>query len=1207
MNIRDKIIEEEVENENRRLDLMDADNKETTDSKNYLNHKRNYIELSSDINQDHNNYVSSYQKSLIKQVKKSNELINDSDNFKLKKSGLGTQSSNIVIDGNIKDKLSISTHFTGTIKENNLKNVQLNLNTSTINRDDISTPDDELEYDRNDSEDEYDKFNVKNIKNQIDQNEIISKLEKELFDKKKNKLLLDLDIILPGKEDGYEIVDIPEKYKSNVSNEMSNNYQIPKSGEYSKRDISNIELNIREDEAQNDNIDSQSILNSLLKSFQLNEVNDINEIQKQILNDDSLTLEERKEKTVMILLYKIKYGTGSMKKTAIKNLVDKAKYYGAKSIITQLLTLLMNPTIDIKERHIFIKVLDKIIAKLGNLVNPFVNKIILNISPMLIDKDYYIRSEGKETIGNLAKVVGLPVILANLKQDFYSEDEYVRNLSSKILAVVASSLGIINLIPFIKAAIFSKSSGINGQITALKTVQQISISLGNSILPYLSIFIEICSKCLTDENQLVRMHSANTIAILAESSFPYGVESFIPVVKPILEGLANSYGKSLISYLKAIGFIIPLMDSTMSLKYVEICLPKLKKDFSSNDDEIKRTLLSILKQWVGTPGVKSSFIKNEILEDFILFFWDRRMCSDKRSYKLLIDTAVEISGKIGSNDIIKLIYEKLYDENINMKRLTIDAISKIVELIGLEDFETKYEELLIDALLLNFQNTDLEDQSETDNDKDSNRLIKCICFVIKNLKQRAKNYISIILGIFKFSLKNSSARIRMNACDLVSKISESVKSCGFENLLLNTSKILNEQLSEEFPEVLGSVLGALKSILVNVGVESFDPPIKEFLPKLTPILKNNHVKVQENCLSLVSYIAEKGSLNISAKEWMRICFDLIEIIKTEKKSVRREAIKTFGLISKAIGPQDVLMALLNNLKVQERQYRVSTTISIAVVAESCGPFTVLPALMNEYRFPELNVQNGVLKALAFLFEYIGESSRDYIYSIISLIECALDERDQVHRQLAGNVIRNLALNVAGHNCEDALIHLLNYIWPNIFERSHHVNNSVMESIEALRVALGVGKISPYIVQGLFHPARRVRENYWRIFNLMYIGCAESTSYCFYYYFLQFRNLLKKRMSDSILLISKSKIFDHIRIGSKEENLNNKIRQFDELQANVEQINENKKFKIEKNNDEKKEIIKKRLQNEYHKLYKNKTYSENNSKVDFFVNELELQI
>jgi len=31
--------------------------------------------------------------------------------------------------------------------------------------------------------------------------------------------------------------------------------------------------------------------------------------------------------------------------------------------------------------------------------------------------------------------------------------------------------------------------------------------------------------------------------------------------------------------------------------------------------------------------------------------------------------------------------------------------------------------------------------------------------------------------------------------------------------------------------------------------------------------------------------------------------------------------------------------------------------------------------MNEYRVPELNIQNGVLKSLAFLFEYIGEMGR----------------------------------------------------------------------------------------------------------------------------------------------------------------------------------------------------------------------------------------
>ena len=65
-----------------------------------------------------------------------------------------------------------------------------------------------------------------------------------------------------------------------------------------------------------------------------------------------------------------------------------------------------------------------------------------------------------------------------------------------------------------------------------------------------------------------------------------------------------------------------------------------------------------------------------------------------------------------------------------------------------------------------------------------------------------------------------------------------------------------------------------------------------------------------------------------------------------------------------MGPLDVLEILLNNLRVQERQNRVCTTVAIAIVAETCAPFTVLPGLINEYRVPEMNVQNGVLKALS---------------------------------------------------------------------------------------------------------------------------------------------------------------------------------------------------------------------------------------------------
>ena len=111
---------------------------------------------------------------------------------------------------------------------------------------------------------------------------------------------------------------------------------------------------------------------------------------------------------------------------------------------------------------------------------------------------------------------------------------------------------------------------------------------------------------------------------------------------------------------------------------------------------------------------------------------------------------------------------------------------------------------------------------------------------------------------------------------------------------------------------------------------------------ISVFLSNRHEKVQENCIDLVGRIAELGAEHVPAREWMRICFELLELLKAHKKSIRRAAINTFGYIAKAIGPHDVLATLLNNLKVQERQLRVCTTVAIAIVSETCSPFTVLP-------------------------------------------------------------------------------------------------------------------------------------------------------------------------------------------------------------------------------------------------------------------------
>ena len=83
-------------------------------------------------------------------------------------------------------------------------------------------------------------------------------------------------------------------------------------------------------------------------------------------------------------------------------------------------------------------------------------------------------------------------------------------------------------------------------------------------------------------------------------------------------------------------------------------------------------------------------------------------------------------------------------------------------------------------------------------------------------------------------------------------------------------------------------------------------------------------------------LADRGAEFVPAREWMRICFELLDLLKAHKMAIRRAAVNSFGYIAKSLGPQDVLQVLLTNLRVQGRQSRVSSTVAIGIVAETCG-------------------------------------------------------------------------------------------------------------------------------------------------------------------------------------------------------------------------------------------------------------------------------
>jgi len=339
-------------------------------------------------------------------------------------------------------------------------------------------------------------------------------------------------------------------------------------------------------------------------------------------DESEMSVDELKERKIMRLLLKIKNGTPPVRKTALRQITDKAREFGAGPLFDKILPLLMERTLEDQERHLLVKVIDRVLYKLDDLVRPYVHKILVVIEPLLIDEDYYARVEGREIISNLSKAAGLAHMISTMRPDIDHVDEYVRNTTARAFSVVASALGIPSLLPFLKAVCRSKKSW-QARHTGIRIVQQIAIMMGCAVLPHLRNLVEAIAHGLTDEQQKVRTMTALGLAALAEAAAPYGIESFDSVLKPLWLGIRQHRGKGLAAFLKAIGFIIPLMDPEFANYYTKEVTVILIREFQSSDEEMKKIVLKVVKQCAATEGVTPSYIKADILPEFFKSFWVR--------------------------------------------------------------------------------------------------------------------------------------------------------------------------------------------------------------------------------------------------------------------------------------------------------------------------------------------------------------------------------------------------------------------------------------------------------------------------------------------------------------------------------------------------------------------------------------------------------
>ena len=157
------------------------------------------------------------------------------------------------------------------------------------------------------------------------------------------------------------------------------------------------------------------------------------------------------------------------------------------------------------------------------------------------------------------------------------------------------------------------------------------------------------------------------------------------------------------AFLKAIGYLIPLMDAEYANYYTKEVMLILVREFQSPDEEMKKIVLKVVKQCCSTNGVEADYIKGEILPHFFKHFWTHRMAMDRRNYRQLVDTTVEIANRVGASEIINRLVDDLKDENEQYRKMVMESIEKIMAGMGAADIDSRLEEQLIDGILYAFQ------------------------------------------------------------------------------------------------------------------------------------------------------------------------------------------------------------------------------------------------------------------------------------------------------------------------------------------------------------------------------------------------------------------------------------------------------------------------------------------------------------------------
>ncbi|CBH18212.1 splicing factor 3B subunit 1, putative [Trypanosoma equiperdum] len=796
-------------------------------------------------------------------------------------------------------------------------------------------------------------------------------------------------------------------------------------------------------------------------------------------------------------LFKIKNGDTNQRRIAMRYLLDKARIFGSGPLFQFTFHVWRSGILDVIEQHYYVDLVKGAISRLQKDVRGSSKEIVHMMEVLLSAQERVLRDDGKEVLILLTRVVGYEAVFEAIKEDFAHAESGVRRHTAKVVAIIAFAVGPEIAIKIIHG--MSLSPVALARQTSARAITEMATILMHAITGELVELVPIFEKLLRDEPR-VKREAASALAHVAEATYPYGIEELDSLVYIVREECKRGIGTTTGLFVRAFGALIPLMAPYDAQKYTSDMLPTLVNQFNTPDDEHRRVLLQVVRQCVSADGVTVDFIRNVILRPFFEGFWTiRRVAADRKTAGILIDTTVGIARRIGSTEILQYLVQDMKDENEHFQRMVVETVRRVIANVGAVGVPDTLVALLMDGAIAAVK------QDETG----LNRVVmEGLATICNALGTRLKRHLRQIFDLIK-SRRDMPGMIRMQAAELAARIATTVKDAGGALFLQDLGRSLFDRLEDDEAAVMSANLKATRVILVELGAARYQPPVRELLKKLMYIIPNRNSNVQLNTILLVEEIATNCDEDVEAIHLQELATKgLFELLDAHRRETRRACTRTFGVIARKIRPFAIILELVDNFKQDKRKIRICTAVALGAIARECGAFTVIPYLLNESKICEGEqvatiVQHSILKAVRYIFEAIGAAGKDFVYPLVPLLVRALTEMEIQHRRMAVEACRSIVLAVAGNDgFEDLVIHFLNFIHPNIVELLSRNETKISEErlkmvtavvgyYEAARLVIGSGKLFQYLLQGLFHPAKKVRDIYRRTYNMVYMASPEA--------------------------------------------------------------------------------------------------------------------